>query len=99
MPRRNRKARRAGQRPRRYHQPSRGSHHSVRERRRDRRELVELDTPPPAPALPHKCGNCREWLQPPASSMDARGRCLHPGSGIVAPDRDTPACDFYDPRR
>lgn len=90
MPRRNRKGRRPGQRPRRYH--------STREARRERRELMVLDDQP-APPLARECGNCLEWLPPRADSIGARGGCAHPGSGILAPDADTPACPFFTARR
>ncbi|MCY3557297.1 MAG: hypothetical protein OXH13_01460 [Chloroflexi bacterium] len=90
MPRRNRKGRRPGQRPRRYH--------SNRESRRERRELVVLDDQP-APALARECGNCLEWLPPRADAIGARGTCSHPASGVLAPDADTPACDWFQPRR
>ena len=90
MPRRNRKGRTPGQRPRRYH--------SNREARRERRELIVLDEPMPAP-LPSECGSCLEWLPPDAQSIGVRGTCIHPASGILAPDADTPACAWFRPRR
>ena len=90
MPRRNRKGRRPGQRPRRYH--------SARESRRERRELVVLDEQP-APSLPALCGNCLEWLPPRADAMGSRGACTHPASGVLAPESDTPGCDFFNARR
>ena len=90
MPRRNRKGRRPTQRPRRYH--------STRESRRERRELIVLDEEP-QPSLTKHCGNCVEWLPPGADTLGARGTCIHPGSGIVAPDADTPGCDFFKGRR
>jgi hypothetical protein len=43
-----------------------------------------------APAL--ACGRCTEWL---ADDMGGRGECLHPGSGILKPWWDTPACPFF----
>ena len=90
VPRRNRKGRRPSQRPRRYH--------SDREARRERRELVVLDTPP-RPPLPAECGNCLEWQPPTADAMGGKGTCRHPASGVLAPEADTPSCAFYDPRR
>ena len=90
MPRRNRKGRRPGQRPRRYH--------STRESRRERRELVVLDEQP-APALARECGNCLEWLPPKADALAARGTCIHPASGVLAPDADTPGCHVFSARR
>jgi hypothetical protein len=42
------------------------------------------------------CGNCREFVE---DAEGGRGRCLHPGSGIVAPWTDTPAGDFHAARR
>ena len=42
------------------------------------------------------CGGCREFVE---DSEGGRGNCLHPGSGIVSPWTDTPACDFYAARR
>ena len=106
MPRRNRKARRPNQRPRLFHPESR------RDSRRNQRELeTYLANPPlelaplepaplePAPPLARECGNCLDWLPPPDSLAAARGRCIHPASGILAPPADTPACPHYTPRR
>ena len=101
MPRRNRKARRPNQRPRLFHPESR------RESRRNQRELetylanppVELTPLKPAPPLTRECGNCLDWIAPPDSLAAARGRCIHPASGILAPPADTPACPHYTPRR
>ena len=90
MPRRNRKGRRPGQRPRRYH--------STRESRRERRELIVLDEQP-APTVARECGNCLEWLPPRADAIGGRGTCTHPASGVLAPDADTPACDWFHSRR
>lgn len=42
------------------------------------------------------CGQCREFIE---DRDGGRGSCLHPGSGIAFPWTDTPACDFYAPRR
>lgn len=48
-------------------------------------------------AAPAKvCGRCREFVE---DSEAGRGTCLHPGSGILSPWTDTPACDFFDPTR
>ncbi len=90
MPRRNRKGRRPGQRPRRFH--------SSRESRRERRELVVLDEQP-KPSLPKQCGSCLEWLPPGAESLAGRGTCTHPASGVLRPESQTPACHVYNPRR
>ena len=100
MPRRNRKGRRPGQRPRLFHPESR------REARRNQRELESLLSrpPPEQPAVPappplaRECGNCLEWIAPP-DALAARGRCIHPASGILAPPADTPACPHFTPRR
>lgn len=94
MPRRNRKGRRASQRPRK--QAAR--YHSSRESRRERRELIALDQPPRA-ALTRECGNCLEWTPPRADAVGGRGSCSHPASGVLAPDSDTPACSFFASRR
>ena len=45
------------------------------------------------PAL--TCEGCHEFV--PGDT--GRGRCLHPGSGIVGPWPDTEACQFHEPRR
>ena len=90
VPRRNRKGRRPGQRPRRFH--------STRESRRERRELVALDEQPES-ALPKQCGNCIEWLSPRAETLGSRGTCIHPASGILAPDPETPACAWFRVRK
>lgn len=41
------------------------------------------------------CENCHEFV--PGDT--GRGRCLHPGSGVVAPWPDTEACQFHEVRR
>ncbi len=94
MPRRNRKGRRPSQRPRKQA----GRYHSAREARRERRELAALDEPP-APAPPKQCGACLEWLPPRAAALGGRGTCLHPASGVLAPESDTPACAWFNARR
>jgi hypothetical protein len=38
------------------------------------------------------CGRCREFL---ADEVGGRGECLHPGSGVLRPWWDTPACPFF----
>lgn len=43
-------------------------------------------------ALLPSCGSCHEYVEQDDSG---RGECLHPGSGILSPWRDTPSCDFY----
>lgn len=42
------------------------------------------------------CGGCTEFVE---DGEGGRGTCLHPGSGILAPWTDTPACNFYSARR
>ena len=41
------------------------------------------------------CENCHDFV--PGDT--GRGRCLHPGSGFVAPWPDTEACQFHEVRR
>ena len=94
MPRRNRKGRRPGQRPRK--QAAR--YHSARESRREWRELVALDEQP-KPSPPRQCGNCLEWLPPRADALGGRGMCTHPGSGILAPEAETAGCHYFNARR
>lgn len=56
--------------------------------------MVRDDLAPGArPAL--TCEGCHEFVQ----GDTGRGRCLHPGSGIVAPWPDTEACQFHEARR
>ena len=56
--------------------------------------MVREDLQPGAkPAL--TCEGCHEFV--PGDS--GRGRCLHPGSGILGPWPDTEACQFHEPRR
>ena len=56
--------------------------------------MVRDDLNPGAkPAL--TCENCHEFV--PGDT--GRGRCLHPGSGFVAPWPDTEACQFHEARR
>jgi len=43
-------------------------------------------------ALLAACGSCHEYIEKDDSG---RGECLHPGSGILSPWRDTASCDFY----
>ncbi len=43
-------------------------------------------------ALLPACGSCHEYIEKDDSG---RGECLHPGSGILSPWRDTASCDFY----
>ena len=38
------------------------------------------------------CGGCREFVE---AQEGGRGTCLHPGSGILSPWTDTPACQFF----
>jgi hypothetical protein len=40
-----------------------------------------------------QCGSCREFVE---DQEGGRGECLHPGSGILSPWTDTPACQFHD---
>ncbi len=42
------------------------------------------------------CGGCREFVE---DAEGGRGTCLHPGSGILSPWTDTPACAFHHARR
>jgi len=93
VPRRNRKGRRSGQRPRKQA----GRYHSNRESRRERRELAVLDQQP-KPAVAAECGNCLEWLPPKANVMGGKGTCNHPASGVLAPSSDTAACQFFNTR-
>ena len=41
------------------------------------------------------CEGCHEFVP----GETGRGRCLHPGSGFVAPWPDTEACQFHEARR
>jgi hypothetical protein len=41
------------------------------------------------------CGNCREWIQPGDPLAGARGRCLHPASGVSYPPSEFEACAFF----
>jgi hypothetical protein len=47
---------------------------------------------PSAPPEVKTCGRCQEWI---SDELGGRGECLHPGSGILRPWWDTPACPFY----
>lgn len=49
------------------------------------------DAPAAAPAK--TCGTCREFIE---DQEAGRGTCLHPGSGVLSPWTDTPACGFHD---
>ncbi|MGE5595314.1 MAG: hypothetical protein ACM3S1_04685 [Hyphomicrobiales bacterium] len=51
------------------------------------------DALPMAPAK--ACGACREFIE---AADGGRGTCLHPGSGVLSPWTDTPACDFFAQR-
>ena len=42
------------------------------------------------------CVECTEFVE---DELASRGSCLHPGSGIVSPWTDTPACAFFSARR
>ena len=46
----------------------------------------------PDPPEAKTCGRCHEWL---ADEVGGRGECLHPGSGILRPWWETPACAFF----
>ena len=96
MPRRNRKGRRRNSRPRLFHPESR------REARRNQRELERFLANPPSERAPvelaRECGNCVEWVAP-ADPLAARGRCIHPASGVVAPPSDMAGCPHYTARR
>lgn len=50
------------------------------------------DERPDAPT----CVACTEFVE---DDLASRGSCLHPGSGIVSPWVDTPACAFFTARR
>lgn len=50
----------------------------------------------PAPAPTKVCGRCRNWLE--RAEIGGRGECDHPGSGIMFPYNDTPACPFWERR-
>lgn len=39
-----------------------------------------------------QCGTCREFVE---DAEGGRGTCMHPGSGILSPWTDTPACPFH----
>ncbi|MXY73286.1 MAG: hypothetical protein F4Y97_09685 [Dehalococcoidia bacterium] len=54
---------------------------------------VREDLNPGATAL--TCENCHEFV--PGDT--GRGRCLHPGSGVLGPWPDTEACQFHEVRR
>ena len=100
MPRRNRKGRRRNSRPRLFHPESR------REARRNQRELERFLANPPADSplesapveRARECGNCVEWVAP-ADPLSARGRCIHPASGVVAPPSEMAGCAFFRGRR
>ena len=55
-----------------------------------------LNVRPPETTLALSCGTCREFVE---DANGGRGTCLHPGSGILGPWTDTPACDFHLRRR
>ncbi len=65
-------------------------------------ESDDWDLPPGHPfreaaaTAPNVCGRCREFVE---DGDAGRGTCLHPGSGVLSPWTDTPACDFFDPIR
>jgi hypothetical protein len=46
----------------------------------------------PAVVVAKACGGCREFIE---DQDGGRGTCLHPGSGVLAPWTDTPACQFF----
>jgi hypothetical protein len=50
----------------------------------------------PSVVTQKQCGNCREFIE---DAEGGRGECLHPGSGILSPWTDTPACQFHDRAR
>ena len=56
--------------------------------------LDEDDGGRAAPKL--TCEGCHEFVP---NDESGRGTCLHPGSGVLSPWTDTPACDFYEGRR
>ncbi|GIW15004.1 MAG: hypothetical protein KatS3mg063_0857 [Tepidiforma sp.] len=46
----------------------------------------------PEAAAARTCGGCREFVE---DGDLGRGTCLHPGSGVLHPWTDTPACEFW----
>jgi len=56
--------------------------------------MSQLDPVSTAPA--QTCGSCREFVE---DQEAGRGTCLHPGSGILSPWTDTPACPLHDRAR
>jgi len=42
------------------------------------------------------CNSCADFIE---DENAGRGECLHPGSGILSPWSDTPACGFHSRRR
>ncbi len=61
------------------------------------RSLVALAREDVRPGAPPAltCEGCHEFV--PGDT--GRGRCLHPGSGVLAPWPDTEACQFHEARR
>lgn len=82
-----------------------------RERRKPAREQTPAPAatlPPPAdevgvvtilmdeervPGGVKSCGLCRNWFD--RGTIGGRGECDHPGSGMMYPYDDTPACPFF----
>lgn len=44
-------------------------------------------------SAPKSCGLCRNWSD--RGVIGGRGECEHPGSGMMYPYDDTPACNFF----
>lgn len=55
-------------------------------------EIAREMTGGPRTAVANVCGGCREFIE---DQEGGRGTCLHPGSGVLAPWTDTPACQFF----
>ncbi len=65
---------------------------------RDLLAMVREDSHPGPGAKPKlTCDGCHEFI--PNTEEVGRGRCLHPGSGVLAPWPDSEACQFHEARR
>lgn len=53
---------------------------------------ILMDEPRNQPGA-KSCGLCRNWFD--RGTIGGRGECDHPGSGIMYPFDDTPACAFF----
>jgi hypothetical protein len=54
--------------------------------------LMSLQARKPLAQEELSCSSCREFIE---DQVGGRGECLHPGSGILLPWPDTPACPFH----